>query len=229
MCGRTSLFVPPSVLEERFSAEFVTEYVPRYNVAPRQALYAVTGDAPAAIDALEWGLLPGFVEDPTDAPRPINARAETVHEKPYFRDAFAHRRCLVLADGFYEWSGERGTREPYRIQRADGDPFAFAGLWERWSQPGEDPRRTVTIVTTDANDLLAPIHDRMPVVLGAEEERRWLEAGDPEARRALLHPPPSDELEAFPVSTAVNDPSNDTAEVVEPLDTEQRGFDAFTD
>ena len=247
MCGRTSLFLPPSVVEERFEAEFQTEFVPRYNVAPRQDQYAITGEDPGAIDAFEWGFLPHFVDDPEDSPRPINARAEKVADKPYFRDAFDARRCLVLADGFYEWSGERGSKEPYRVQRADEQPFAFAGLWETWRAPngtedgdggeaadggdGGDERgeaglvRTVVIVTTDSNDVVAPIHDRMPVILAPDEEAAWLEDGDPD----LLDPFENDPLEAYPVSTAVNNPANDSPEVVEPLDTEQSGFEEFTD
>jgi len=137
MCGRTSLFVPPSVVEERFDAKFGAEDVPRYNVAPRQDLYAITRESPATVDAFQWGLLPGFVDDPDDSPRPINARAETLAETPYFREAVASRRCLVLADGFYEWKGSRGSTQPYRIQRTDEQPFAFAGLRETW-------RRTAT-------------------------------------------------------------------------------------
>ncbi len=239
MCGRTSLFVPPSVVEERFDAAFQDEFVPRYNIAPRQDLYAVTNERPEAIDTLEWGLLPGFVDDPDDSPRPINARAETVADKPYFRDAVGKRRCLVLADGFYEWTGDRGSKEPYRIQRRDEQPFAFAGLWENWSSGDGDgdgagtdaddastpTLRTLTIITTDANDVVEPIHDRMPVILAEDEEDRWLDGGD----LHVLDPFEADPLEAYPVSKTVNSPANDSPEVIEPLDTEQSGFDAFTD
>lgn len=230
MCGRTSLFVPPSVVEERFDATFDWDVVPRYNIAPRQRLAAITNEAPSTIAGLEWGLLPAFVDDPDDAPRPINARAETLGEKSYFREALERRRCLVVADGFYEWRGERGSKQPYRIQRTDDQPFAFAGLWERWEPSGDGddpdaPRRTVTIVTTDANDLLAPIHDRMPAILAAEAEAAWLAA----AERDLLDPADAEPLTAFPVSTAVNDPANDSAAVIEPAETEQSGFEDFTD
>ncbi|HKJ60207.1 MAG TPA: SOS response-associated peptidase, partial [Halobacteriales archaeon] len=115
MCGRFSLFVPPGILEERFDAEVGASYVPRYNVAPRDDVAAIRNDDQETIDALSWGLVPDWVDDPDDFPRPINARAETVAEKPSFRDAFAERRCLVLADGFYEWTGRRGSKQPYRI------------------------------------------------------------------------------------------------------------------
>ncbi|MEF8838087.1 MAG: SOS response-associated peptidase [Haloarculaceae archaeon] len=272
MCGRTSLFVPPSVVEERFEAEFRTTFVPRYNIAPRQDLYAIPSDDPDAIDAFEWGFLPQFVDDPEDSPRPINARAETVAEKPYFREAYEHRRCLVLADGFYEWSGDRGSKEPYRVQREDEQPFAFAGLWETWTPPEDEDGdgqaaevaseeedgdgqaaavaseeedgdgqaaavaseddatedeavRSLTIITTDSNDVVAPIHDRMPVILAADEEERWLADGD----TGVLDPFETDPLEAYPVSTAVNDPTNESPEVIDPIDTEQSGFEEFTD
>ena len=254
MCGRFSLFVPPSVLEERFDAEAARPLVPRYNVAPRDDLAAIRNDEPGTIDALEWGLLPSWVDDPDDFPRPINARAETVAEKPSFRDAFAERRCLVLADGFYEWKGERGAKQPYRIARPDDEPFAFAGLWERWGSGGgvgngggaggggearggdgsgsgngdTGSTRTATIVTTEANGTVAGVHDRMPAILEPDEERRWLSADDPEELRTLLDPYPDDGLVAYPVSKAVNDPANDSPDVIEPVDVgEQSGLGDF--
>ena len=234
MCGRFSLFVPPSVLEERFDAAASRPIVPRYNVAPRDDVAAIRNDDPGTIDALGWGLVPSWVDDPDDYPRPINARAETVAEKPSFRDAFAERRCLVLADGFYEWKGDRGAKQPYRITRPDDEPFAFAGLWETWGANGGDskgdggPLRTVTIVTTDANDTVGAIHDRMPVILEPDEERRWLADADPEELHSMLDPYPDGGLETYPVSKAVNDPVNDSPDVVEPVDIgEQSGLGDF--
>lgn len=237
MCGRFSLFVPPSVLEERFDAEAAEPLVPRYNVAPGDDVAAIRNADQGSIDALEWGLLPSWVDDPEDFPKPINARAETLGEKPSFRDAFAERRCLVLADGFYEWKGARGAKQPYRIARVDDEPFAFAGLWETWGANGEGTRgggtdddtlRTVTIVTTDANETVGAIHDRMPVILEPEEERRWLSASDPADLHAVLDPYPDDGLEAYPVSKAVNDPANDSPDVIEPVDVgEQSGLGDF--
>lgn len=239
MCGRFSLFVPPSVLEERFDATASGPIVPRYNVAPRDDVAAIRNDDAETIDALGWGLVPSWVDDPDDYPRPINARAETVAEKPSFRDAFAERRCLVLADGFYEWKGDRGAKQPYRIARPDDEPFAFAGLWEAWGANGGDSvgggidgdgesLRTVTIVTTDANDTVGAIHDRMPVILEPDEERRWLADADPEELHSMLDPYPDDGLEAYPVSKAVNDPANDSPDVVEPVDVdEQSGLGDF--
>lgn len=230
MCGRFSLYVPPDVLEARFDAEVSEEYHPSANVAPDQPVAAIRDDAPAEIGQLTWGLLPGWVDDPEGYSRPINARAETVAEKSSFRDAFEKRRCLVLADGFYEWSGEPGRKRPYRVQRADGEPFAFAGLWESWAPPSGaegETRRTTTIVTTDANDVVEPIHDRMPVMLEPDEERRWLADGDPGELQSLLDPYPSGLLDAFEVSTRVNDPANASPAVAEPLDHGQSGLGEF--
>ncbi|MFB6068773.1 MAG: SOS response-associated peptidase [Halobacterium sp.] len=226
MCGRTSLFAPQPAVEARFDAEAAAPLRPRYNVAPGEDLAAVTNEAPATIDHLEWGLLPHWADDPTTSHRPINARAESVAEKPSFRDAYRERRALVLVDGYYEWL-ERpdDTTQPYRIERRDGEPFALAGLWERWS--GEHTRDTVTVVTTAANDRLRSIHDRMPVVLSPDREREWLDAG---AGEDLLTPYPEDDLRAYPVSTRVNDPANDDPSVVEPVDPEptaQSGLDEF--
>lgn len=227
MCGRFSLFVPPGVLSERFEVEVVEPIVPRYNIAPGDDVVVVRNDAPSAIDRLEWGLIPHWVDDPDDYPKPKNARAETLAEKASFRDAFDERRCLVLADGFYEWQGTRGTKQPYRIARRDGAPFAFAGLWETWDGNGAT-RLTTTIVTTDPNATVAPIHDRMPVVLAPDEERRWLDGGDRDELQRMLDPYPDDELVAYPVSRAVNDPSNDTPDVVEAVDVDtQSGLSEF--
>lgn len=227
MCGRFSLFVPPGDLEARFGAELADSVPRRYNIAPGDEVAAIRNDADGLIDRLEWGLLPGWVNDPADYPRPINARAESIAEKPSFRGAFAERRCLVLADGFFEWREYNGSKQPYRITRRDEEPFAFAGLWEAWGPDG-DRRRTATIVTTAANETVAPIHDRMPAILAPEEERRWLAGGDPETLQAMLDPSPGGDLVTFPVSQRVNDPSNDSPDVVEPVDVgEQAGLDEF--
>ena len=235
MCGRTSLFAPQAAVEERFDARASQPLEPRYNLAPGEDLAVVRNDAPESIDQLRWGLVPHWADDPESGPRPINARAETVDEKPTFRDAFAERRCLVIADGFYEWKAN-GKKQPYRVTIGENEPFAFAGLWERWRRDagngedeneGEDDLRTVTIITTEANELVAPIHDRMPVILAADEERRWL-AGEGEPKE-LLDPYDGSDLRTYPVSTAVNDPSNDSPAVVEPIDASggQQGLDDF--
>lgn len=229
MCGRFSLAVAQSVLEDRFDATAVEPLRPRYNIAPGDDLAVIPNDAPDDITCFEWGLLPPWVEDPTTFPMPINARAETLTEKPTFREAFERRRCLVLADGFYEWAGSRGSKRPYRVTRIDGEPFAMAGLWERWRPPNaadtgeQTPRKTVTIITTDANDLVGEIHDRMPVILDSTEKSHWLDAGDLADRTSLLDPSPAEQFELAAVSTAVNDPSNDDPSVLET----QPGLDEF--
>ena len=197
MCRRTSLFAPQPVVEARFGAEALHELRPRYNVAPGDDLAVITNEAPHAIDGYEWGLIPHWADDPEATHRPINARAESVSTKPFFRDAYANRRAMVHVDGYYEWLERRdGTKQPYRIARADGEPFALAGLWERW----ENGRtyETVTVVTTAANDRVRPIHDRMPVVLPPDRERDWLATDGGED---LLEPYPGDDLAAFPVSS----------------------------
>lgn len=216
MCGRTSLFAPQSVVEERFDAEAVEPLEPRYNIAPREDLAVIRNDAPDRIELLEWGLLPEWVDDPAAFDRPINARAETVAEKPTFRESFERRRCLVVADGFYEWADTPTGTQPYRVERVDGEPFPMAGLWERWEN-GTESVGTVTVVTTEPNAVVEPLHHRMSVVLDDAGAEAWLSDADPETLHSLLEPSPADELTAYPISTAVNDPGNDHPGVVEEI------------
>ena len=214
-------------IEERFGATPVREMVPRYNIAPGDDLPAIENDAPEEIRFPRWGLVPSWVDDVEDWPAPINARAETVAEKPAFRGAFSNRRCLVLADGFYEWKGTRGSKQPYRVVRQDGEPFAMAGLWESREQNGQSVQ-TTAIITTDANETLRPIHDRMPVILDPDEERDWLEGDDEAALHDLLDPANPDALRAYPVSTAVNNPGNDSPAVIEEQPDPQSGLGDFS-
>ncbi len=253
MCGRYSLFAPPADIEERFGATFDVAFEPRYNAAPSQGLPVVTGDDPETIQRMEWGLVPSWADDRSEYEF-INARAETVRDKRSFADAYESRRCsrersereldtpkagrcLVPADGFYEWAEtDEGGKQPYRVTIGDDDLFAMAGLWERWTPPqtqtglgdfggGSDPDadpdavETFTIVTTEPNDTVAELHHRMAVVLEPGEEDRWL-TGDPDEVEALLDPYPADEMRAYPVSTAVNNPANDSPAVVEPVEAE---------
>ena len=227
MCGRYSLFAPPDELEARFDATFTFDFEPRYNAAPSQELPVITGDAPDVIQRLRWGLVPRWADDDTDGH--INARAETVAEKPAFADAYERRRCLVLADGFYEWTETEHGKQPYRVARVDDEPFAMAGLWERWTPDtlqtglGEfgtdgpsgavDPVETFTVITTEPNEVVEPLHHRMAVILDRDEETRWL---DGEA--VPLDPWPGDSLRAYPVSTAVNNPANDGPELIREVD-----------
>jgi putative SOS response-associated peptidase YedK len=225
MCGRTGQAMLPEVIEARWDVRVPAHYEPRYNVAPREALATIPSDEPGAVDTQEWGLLPGWVEDPADWHYPINARAETVDEQPTFREAFQERPCLVLSSGYYEWKGERGSKQPYRVCREDREPFALAGLWESWGENGT-ARETVTILTCEANEVVAPIHDRMPVVLSPEDESRWL-TGDAGDRRDLLDPADGAAFEAYPISTKVNDPGYDEPDVLDPLATEQGDLGEF--
>jgi len=212
MCGRTSLFAPAERVRERFGAEPVRPLEPRYNVAPGEDHPAILNDAPDEVRFPTWGLVPEW----GDGSGHVNARAETVAEKPSFREAFAERRCLVLADGFYDWKPTATGTQPYRIERADGEPFAFAGLWEP-GRDGSDDGATFTVVTTEPNAVVEPIHHRMPVMLSPGEEGRWLREGS----AGLLDPFPADELRTYPVSAAVNDPANDSPEVIEEVPAEE--------
>ena len=230
MCGRYTLVLELDDLEERFDARVSEPVAPTYNAAPGQRLPVITNEEPETIQRLEWGLVPSWADDETGGL--INARAETVAEKPSFRAAYERRRCLVPADGFYEWVETDGGKRPYRIAFEDERPFAMAGLWERWepetTQTGLDafgggvegagddgPLETFTVVTTEPNELVGELHHRMAVLLDPEDERRWLTEDDP---RDLLEPYPADAMRAYPVSTAVNDPSNDDPSLVEPLE-----------
>jgi putative SOS response-associated peptidase YedK len=226
MCGRNSLFVARDDLERRFDAEVVADggYTPRYNVAPRDGLEVVTNEAPDEIDRYHWGLVPFWADEREEGI--INARSETAGEKQAFEDAWESRPCLVLSSGFYEWHARNGgPKQPYRIYREDDPAFAMAGLWERWEGPDETVS-CVTILTTEPNELTAPIHDRMPVVLPKDAESEWLSSG-PEARTELCRPYPGDDLAAYEISTRVNNPENDDARVIEPLEHEQSGLDEF--
>lgn len=236
MCGRFTLRTPESVLVEQFRVDSIPPLSPRYNIAPTQEVGTVRAPQPAQREFvwMSWGLVPRWAKDPSIASQMINARAETAAEKPAFRDAFRRRRCLIIADGFYEWKKTSGRiKQPYYIRMKDDRPFAFAGLWERWgggatSDAGNDARHeprqleSCTILTTHANDLLADLHDRMPVILGPADYDRWLDAGttDPEALKYLLEPYPSDELIAEPVSTRVNNVKHDDADCIKPEQTQ---------
>lgn len=222
MCGRYSLAAPnPALVRERFMLGDEVPIEPRYNIAPTQNVLAVTTDREGAPrpDVLRWGLVPFWSEGPESGPRMINARAETLAERPAFRDALARRRCLVIADGFYEWQPRvHGPKQPWWITRSDAEPFAFAGLWASWRpEPDAPALRTCTIITTEANDALRDVHDRMPVILPRAAERAWLTDPDPGAALALLRPLPSGEVARVPVSAAVNDVRHDAPDCIAPV------------
>jgi putative SOS response-associated peptidase YedK len=170
------------------------------------------------LSLLRWGLIPFWAEDPKIGYSTINARAETVATKPSFREAVKKRRCLVVADGFYEWQKTDGQKQPYLIHLKDNSPFAFAGLWERWKR-GEQAIESCSIIVTEPNAVLEPIHDRMPVILSPDDYGLWLDPDVEDGKRlqSLLRPYPPDEMEAYPISTLVNNPGNDQQECVEPV------------
>jgi len=228
MCGRTSLFAPPHELAARFDVSVPDEYQPRYNIAPTDPVEVVTADVRDRLQRFYWGLRPHWAD--ADEEGFINARSETAHEKPAFENAWGSRPCLVLSSGFYEWKAtERGPKQPYRVYREDDVAFAMAGLWERWEpDDGSDgqPLDTVTVLTTEPNEVVEPLHHRMAVVLPRDEEETWLTAG-PDERRDLCRPYPDDDLDAYPISTAVNNPANDSPGIIEPDETEQSGLGEF--
>lgn len=257
MCGRFVSVSSPQLLADRFGIDETVlpegklpEHEADYNVTPRAQVLVVRErpargedhDATRVLSLVRWGLVPSWAKDLSMGDRMINARAESVASKPAFRKAFTKRRCIVPADAFYEWkvgerparehgasAGRRGPRQPYCVRRRDGEPFAFAGLWEIWRDPAvADPDapdawvRTCTIVTTRANGVLAPIHDRMPVVLDEASWDEWLDPAnhDLDALGALLVPAPDDSVEAYPVSTRVNSPEHNDADLVAPAEPE---------
>ncbi len=210
---------PIDVLAEYFEVEdHPSSLAPNYNIAPTQEVAAVVEeDEKRKLEVFRWGLIPSWAKDPSIGNKMINARAETVSEKPSFRSAFKKRRCLIVADGFYEWQKTDNGKQPYHFRMKDSSPFAFAGLWEAWDGQGEEIR-SCSIVTTDANDLMNEIHHRMPVILHPENYGVWLDQGfaEKEALTDLLRPYPSDEMEAYPVSRRVNKPANNEPSVIEP-------------
>ena len=222
MCGRYSLTVTPDELYRLFGIDDKLNLQPRFNVAPTQAAPVVrkTGGE-KNMDMLRWGLIPSWSKDASIASKLINARGETVAEKPSFRSAYESRRCLVPVDGFYEWRTEEGKKQPFRIGFGEGKPFAFAGLWESWTVPeglddASDTVETYTIVTTSANPKLAPIHHRMPVIVDPTNYDLWLE-GDADEANTVIKPFPQDDMAFYRVSTRVNNVRNDDEACVEPL------------
>jgi len=219
MCGRFSQAQVAELDREVFKLLEMPALEPRYNVAPTQPAAVVRGtqDGAREMALLRWGLIPHWARDPAMGARLINARAETAESKPSFRDSFRSRRCLVPADGFYEWQKTPHGKQPYYLRRNDGRVLAFAGLWDRWRDPERGPVDTFTILTTEPNDLVRPVHARMPVILPEQAYDRWLNprAGARDLR-ALLVPYRADEMDAYPVSTYVNSPRNEGPECVQP-------------
>lgn len=221
MCGRYAVFLPAEAIARLFgTVNPLVNVAPSWNIAPSQQAMVVRRHPETGrrhLGLLQWGLLPSFTKDPEHARRPINARSETVATSGMFRSAFAKRRCIVPADAFYEWKAVDGAKQPYAIARQDGEPMAFAGLWEAYRWPdGVTTTRTFTIITTDANGTLAELHDRMPVILEQKDWPLWL--GEAEGSPAeLLRPAADDVLRIWPVSRAVNSPRNNGPELLEPV------------
>ena len=232
MCGRFTLHAPLNLLVEQFLFSLPDDLSirPRYNIAPTQPILAVhqpAGSAARQGIQLHWGLVPSWARDPGVGQRMINARSETAHENPSFRSAFKQRRCLVLADGYYEWQKQAGGKQAWYFHRPDKRTIAFAGLWESWQGPGQDqPLLSGTILTTTPNELSRPIHDRMPVILASEDHQAWLDPGnqDQDSLRALLVPCPDDQLTCRPVSSHVNNPRHDDEQCIRETATEQELF-----
>jgi putative SOS response-associated peptidase YedK len=223
MCGRFTLATPDQDLAVQFNLPAIPDLQPRYNIAPTQPVAVVrvpSAGAERELAMVHWGLIPFWAKDSKIGARMINARAETAAEKPAFRAAFRRRRCLVPADGFYEWQKQNGgPKQPYYIHMADGQAFAFAGLWERWKSPDDTVVDSCTLLTTQPNDLVRLLHNRMPVILQPQDYERWLDPTLEEAEvlKPLLTPYSPENMEAYPVSRWVNKPEHEGPGCVEPL------------
>lgn len=223
MCGRFTMTSTTEQIIDLFATGSVPNVEPHYNVAPTQDVLAarLNEDGEREAVAMRWGLVPFWADDPKIGSRMINARSESVHTKPAFREAFERRRCLVAADGFFEWRREGKQKQPYWIRLSSEEPFAFAGLWERWRAPDGDRLETCTILTTKPNELVRPLHDRMPVILHRADHALWLDAdAGREAVARLFEPFPAEEMKAIAVSARVNSVTNDDPGCVEPVETQ---------
>lgn len=219
MCGRFTLTDEIIQLQEQFQFEFDGEYTPRYNIAPGQTILAVGSNGKRRKgNMLKWGLIPYWAKEEKIGYKMINARAESIDEKPSFKHAFRKRRCLILADGFYEWKKTEKEKQPYRFIMKNKKTFAFAGLWETWRK-GDKPVHSCTIITTTPNEVTMDVHDRMPVILPVETHDLWLDPTyeDIQHLKSLLVPFPAGEMEKYPVSTLVNSSRVESAEFISPI------------
>lgn len=219
MCGRYTLASSPEELQEELGLDEPPELPPRYNIAPTQDVPVVTNDAPGALRMVRWGLVPSWADDPSIGNKMINARVETLGSKPAFKRAYARRRCLVAADGFYEWKKLPSGKQPWYMRLVSGKPFAFAGLWERWKSPEGEPLLSCVVITRPAAGAAAEIHDRMPLILPPKARSAWLadEPQDPAELTALLRKLPLPKLQIHPVSKRVSSPHNEGPDLVEPV------------
>ena len=222
MCGRFTRKENFKNLAELLGLPIPPAFAPRYNISPSQRIACVRTDPQSAtrqyID-LKWGLVPSWAKEDSIGYKMINARAETVAEKPSFRKAFRQQRCMVFADGFYEWKREGKAKQPHYFRFRDQRPFCFAGLWERWEKNPDSPLETCALLTIGPNAVMEPIHHRMPVILQTQDFQTWLDPRiqDPQILSSFLQPYPPEEMEAFPVSPLVNNPKNDTEACIQPL------------
>lgn len=222
MCGRFTLTIDPAQLQEAFPwAVIPNEIHPRFNIAPSQPVAVIPNTGDYGISMYKWGLIPSWSKDPSIGDRMINARAESLAEKPSFRNAYRRRRCLILADGFYEWKQNPLTKskQPFYIRLKNNQPFAFAGLWELWNSPNGSEIHSCTIITTQPNSLIQSIHNRMPVILPPDAYKQWITPADVPATELgeLLIPYPALEMIAYPVSKLVNSPQFDSADLIKPI------------
>ncbi len=234
MCGRFTLTVDPSDLQAAFPEfTFPAASARRFNIAPTQPVLVMPNDGKSTADFYIWGLIPMWAKDPTIGSRLINARAETLAEKSSFRGAYKYKRCLVFADGFYEWKAQPGAKGkiPYYIQLKSAQPFAFAGLWDEWLSPDGSQVKSCAIITTEPNALMSTLHNRMPVILPQSAYSQWLDIAPqkPEALQNLLAQYPAAEMTAHPVSTLVNSPANDRPELVHPIQADKTSRDPQKD
>jgi putative SOS response-associated peptidase YedK len=218
VCGRFGLFSPAEILVAKFGInQVIAELTPRYNVAPQHDIAVIIENNGRNLVDMRWGLIPFWTKEPSNGLSTINARSETLDLKPTYRNSFRNRRCLIPADGFFEWAGKAGSRTPYFIRLKSREPFAFAGLYDLWESPTAEVIASATIVTTQPNELLSGIHNRMPVILSSEEYGTWLSKDKVESLllKAMLDPFPSAEMEAYSVSSFVNSPSNEGPRCIE--------------
>ena len=221
MCGRFTLTIDPAEAQETFTAyTFPEKFAPRFNIVPTQPVLVIPNDDQNTADFFIWGLIPMWAKDPGIGNRLINARGETLAEKPAFRGSLKYKRCLILVDGFYEWKGAPGrkTKTPFFIHMKDRKPFAFAGLWDSWNSPDGAQVKSCAIITTTPNELMTIIHNRMPAILHPRDYAKWLDPSPqtPDQLKPLIKPFPAEMMNAYPVSTLVNTPANDTPELVLP-------------
>ena len=219
MCGRFSFSPLSKVIEDRFDVKVDSNYKPRFNCAPSQNLAVISNLDPVSLSYFRWGLIPFWARDPKIGYRMINAKAETITEKPSYKNAFRRKRCLVLSDGFFEWKkvGEK-EKIPYRILLKEESLFSMAGIWDSWKNEEGEFINSFSIITTGPNDLMKNIHDRMPVILHPADESKWLGDTAPDVLLEFLRPFPAEKMTAYPVSKLVNSPVNDRPEILEPAE-----------